>query len=303
MAGIHWRPEHGAYIAGSDDNGDLDHVVSVTTRGDNNVALASFTWPKLEEYLAVSNSSLVRMFDFTLLRHEAFSHWPDGPEAMIEASPTLFYRQKKAGEAAYTRGVQIILTVSVEPPKRSLTTSRRVVGVAARKSNTLSLLRTTGAIYALRRFRPIEKRQQTISTHTTTLCRSSCHLHFSDQEVLSKYKSDHEKYRISERGIECRAAWNLRGYEFVNEAGQIHAYICDLRALPYSEQLHWLSFNEEPKTGISERAFTNDFKGEFVTFQHPREVIISIMRWWDQDQVHWWTLRDDDLLHRRESSH
>ena len=69
---------------------------------------------------------------------------------------------------------------------------------------------------------------------------------FFRPEVLSKYKTDHDKYKITDRGINCRAAWTLRGYD-VNEAGQVHAYICDLRALPYSEQLHWLSLNEEPK--------------------------------------------------------
>jgi hypothetical protein len=47
--------------------------------------------------------------------------------------------------------------------------------------------------------------------------------------------------------VSCRSAWHLPGYD-VNEAGQIHAYICDLRQLPYSEQLYWQSFNVEPKT-------------------------------------------------------
>jgi hypothetical protein len=37
----------------------------------------------------------------------------------------------------------------------------------------------------------------------------------------------------------------------VNEEGQIHAYIVDLRNLPYEERLHWKAYNEPPKAGIT----------------------------------------------------
>jgi len=78
----------------------------------------------------------------------------------------------------------------------------------------------------------------------------------------------------------------------------VFAYICYLRSLPYNEQLHWKSYNEEPKAFISERAFINDFKGEFVSFQHPRAELLSILQRWQARRVEWWTLRDEDLLHR-----
>ncbi len=70
---------------------------------------------------------------------------------------------------------------------------------------------------------------------------------FFRPEVLLKYKTDRDKYTVGERDVQCRAAWYLKGID-VNEAGQVHAYICYLRNLPYSEQLHWASFNEEPKS-------------------------------------------------------
>ena len=89
----------------------------------------------------------------------------------------------------------------------------------------------------------------------------------------------------------------LKAYD-VNDAGQVFAYICYLRNLPYNEQLHWKSYNEQPKTAISERAFVNDFKGEFVTFQSPRSEVLSILQRWQARGVAWWTLRDEDLLHR-----
>ena len=103
---IHWRPEERAYCR-FDEHGDLDHVVSVTSQED--IGVVSFRWDPLQRYLAASNSVLVRMFDFTLLRRENFTAWPDEPENVINESDVFFYRQKvDPGKAAYTRGVQII---------------------------------------------------------------------------------------------------------------------------------------------------------------------------------------------------
>jgi hypothetical protein len=120
---------------------------------------------------------------------------------------------------------------------------------------------------------------------------------FFRPEVLSKYKSDREKYRVTSREVDCRASWNLKCYD-VNDAGQVHAYICDLRALPYAEQLHWASHNEEPKAGISSRAVTSDFLGQFTNHQDPRDNINNCLARWTENGVDWWTLQDEDLLNR-----
>jgi hypothetical protein len=59
---IHWRPEYRAYCR-YDEHGDIEYVVSVTTheKTGNGTSLVSFQWKPLEEYLAASNASLVRM--------------------------------------------------------------------------------------------------------------------------------------------------------------------------------------------------------------------------------------------------
>ena len=116
-------------------------------------------------------------------------------------------------------------------------------------------------------------------------------------EVLSKYKTDREKYIIGDRTISCRTAWTLRSYD-VNDAGQVFAYICDLRDLPHSELLHWKSYNELPKAGISKRAFINDFKGDFVDFQHPRNETFAILREWQQQNISWWKAGEEELFDR-----
>ena len=118
---------------------------------------------------------------------------------------------------------------------------------------------------------------------------------FFRPDVLLKYKSDTEKYVVSDRVIRCRSAWELRSYD-INDAGQVHAYICDLRRLPYEEQLYWKSFNEKPKTGISKRALVNDFKGEWVELTDPLLRIKTLLDRWKEKKVPWWTLRDDAAI-------
>lgn len=294
LAGIHWRPEQNAYCR-FDDNGDLEDVISITRhQSRDDVALVTFIWAALEEYLSIAGYVLVRMFDFTLLRRGQFTGWRDGPENVISVSDDLSYRQKLQADAAYTRGVQIIR------PRDAREISEQV---SSRWGG-----RNPNREYAT--FISEDWRHKKIAEISTDPAATTNYFIAKDNdlpfelspaffkpEVLSKYKTDREKYTVDEREIHCRAAWTLRAYN-VNDAGQVFAYICYLRNLPHNEQLHWKSYNEEPKTSISKRAFINDFKGEFVTFRSPRSEVLSILRRWQTRGVQWWTLRDEELLHR-----
>jgi hypothetical protein len=118
---------------------------------------------------------------------------------------------------------------------------------------------------------------------------------FFNAAVLDKYKADPEKYSLEHRSISCRNAWSLQTYD-VNSAGQVHTYIKYLGDLPYAEQVYWKAFNEKPKGGISKRAFTTDFEGNFdLEPDNLRDLQYLI------DQLHvadvkWFTLRDPDLV-------
>lgn len=294
LTGIHWRPEKRAYCR-FNEHGDLESVVSVSSREDKgrNIALASFKWEPLEEYLAASNASLVRMFDFTLLRRSGFSGWSYGTEQEINESPDFFYRRKvMPGYAAYTRGVQII------HPRRS--PQSIFTGITDGWFGTKDKQYAEFIAYDWRNTRVTKI--STDPTATTSNFEAEGNTlpfelspAFFRPEVLLKYKTDREKYTVGERDVSCRAAWHLEAID-VNEAGQVFAYICYLRRLPYEEQLHWFSFNERPKSNISERAFTNDFQGEFVSFVQPLQRVLSVVRHWLDDKVAWWTLRDEKLL-------
>lgn len=296
LTGIHWRPEKRAYCR-FNGHGDLETVVSVTSREDKDskIALVSFKWEPLEEYLAASNASLVRMFDITLLRSSGFSGWSDGPTQEINESPDFFFRRKvMPGYAAYTRGVQIIR------PHRS--PQAIFTGITDGWFGKKNKQYAEFIAYDWR-----NERVTKISTDPTTTTNYfqargnalpfELSPAFFRPEVLLKYKVDRDKYTVGERDVSCRAVWHLEAID-VNEAGQVHAYICYLRRLPYEEQLHWLSFNEPPKSGISERAVINDFQGEFVSFVQPLRKVQSIVQRWHDDKVAWWTLRDEELLER-----
>lgn len=294
LADLHWRPEKRAYCH-FNDHGDLEAAVSVTTREDkpSNIALVSFKWQPLEEYLAASNASLVRMFDFTLFRPSSFSGWSDEPPQRIYESDHFFYRRKvMPGNAGYTRGVQIIRPRSPE----KLIFTRMMGGWFGEKEREYAEF----IAYDWRNGR-IAKISTDPSATTNYFNVEGNSLPFElspaffRPEVLLKYKTDREKYTVGERDVSCRAAWHLKGID-VNEAGQVHAYICYLRLLPYDEQLHWLSFNEPPKTSISKRAFIHDFEGEWATFMEPLQKVLSIVRRWHDNKVAWWTLRDEKLL-------
>lgn len=296
LAGIHWRPEMRAYCR-FNEHGDLDPVVSVTSRKDKGrtMALVSFKWEPLEEYLAASQTSLVRMFDFTLLRRSGFSGWSDGAPEEFQESDHFFYQRKvMTGYAAYTRGVQIIR------PRRD--EKAIFTGMKQGWSGQKDKKYAESTAYDWR-----NKRVATISTAPSATTNyfdakdNSLPFELSPAffrpEVLLNYKADRDKYTVGERDVSCRAAWHLEGID-INEAGQVHAYICDLRRLPYTEQLHWLSFNEPPKASISKRAIANDFQGQFVTFMEPLRTVLSIVQRWRDERVMWWVLRNDKLLER-----
>lgn len=295
LAGIHWRPEHRAYCR-FDHHGDIEHVVSITNGhgGRENVTLVSFRWEPLEEYLTASDASLVRMFDFTLRRRGTTPSWGDGPEQNVEVSDDLFYRQKIAGQAAYTRGVQIIrprrpaaqVYADIRDNWRGRRGKQYVEFIAHDwRNNRITNISTDPAATT----NYFEAKNNTLPFELSPA--------FFRPEVLLNYKADRDKYTVRDREIHCRATWTLRAFD-VNVAGQVHAYICYLRDLPHAEQLHWASFNEAPKATISQRAITHDFKGEFARFSDPLSDILSIVHRWRNNRAPWWTLRDERLIER-----
>lgn len=299
LSDIYWRPEQRAYCR-FDDNGEFEHVISLTIEEEDQgrSTLISFRRDTLEEYLAASNSVLVRMFDFTLIPEGLGFNFRkcNEPENLINEGADFSYRQKvDPGKASYTIGYQII---RLGRPKLHVFSSIK---------NRMSGNPENGHYVTFIGYDWRNNRVANISTDptaTTNYFRTSGNPlpfelspAFFRPEVLLKYKADREKYTIDERvrSISCRGGWELRSYD-VNDADQIHAYICDLRHLPYVEQVYWSSYNEIPKSGMSERAIENDFKNNPYSIDNPLFRIWSIVAHWKEVNVPWWKLRDQVLL-------
>ena len=295
--GIHWREEQRAYCR-IGDNGDMEPVVSITnpsTRGG--LTLITCKREPLEQYLAATDSVLVRFFDFTMVKRGQFTSWRGGIRERNNETRFLFYVQCVHPDGhAFTRGAQVL---PVTTPKdilfRSITEPRS---------------RRSGRQYAS--FVALDWRNNKIEEISTDPESTTNYFEaeanslplelspaFFRAEVLSKYKADRDKYTIheAERLITCRGAWELKSYD-INEAGQVHAYICDLRNFPYQEQLHWKSHNEKPKGTISKRAFENDFQGTWSSRITALERVLHTLRRWVKQRSDWWQVRDEAILLR-----
>ena len=279
---IHWRPEEHAYCR-FDNLGDLEHVVSVTSREDNQTTkldLITFKRQPLEQYIAASDFVLVRMFDFMMLKKQTFTGWGGGAESVFPKERDFFYQQEYiAGRAGYIRGVQIVELSRAETDVLSSIVDH------AKKDYVefLSFDFRNNEIADI----PTEPSATTnyYEAHVNKLPYETSPSFFRS-EVLLRYTADRDKYTFAYRSLHCRDAWEIK-YD-VNEAFQVHVYICDLRRLPFEEQLYWKSFNEPPKATISERAFRHDFEGEWIDLAEPIEDIQSTLRRWHARKVSWW---------------
>ena len=297
---LHWQPHLHSYCH-FDEQGDIKHAVSISLCKDGHaVDLVSFQRALLEQYLAAANSASVRMFDFTRCSdRRSFRGWPDTPEATIRTDNTLFARQKiDPGKAAYTRGVQLIRTAR---PK--LTIMEEI------KSGSRDRCYAEFIACDVRHGQIADISTDPSSTtnyfeaHSNSLPFEVSPVFFR-AEVLSRYKNDRDKYSIIEeqRSISCRGGWYLKSYD-INEAGQVHVYIVDLQALPYQEQLYWKVFNESPRSGISERAFRQDIKGEWADISTPLEKLLSTVNSWAYADTPWWKPRGKTLAARVNTPH
>ena len=290
---IHWRAEHGGYCR-FDKNGDIENVVSISAKEDQNqTTLISFLRRPLEKYLAASNSTLVQLFDFTMYSPDKFSGWSNTKEEEIIVNDDFFYRKKIDGLAAYCRGVQIVRPAR---PRTEIFSAIRNLDDRFDEKRYESFL-----AHDWRNDRIVDiSTNPTATTNYFQTENNSLPFELSPAffrpEVLAKYNADSDKYTVSERYVSCRATWSL-SYD-VNEANQVHAYLCDLRHLPYSEQIYWKSFNEIPRAGISKRALEIDFLNRRTNHVNPIQNIHSVIHSWDSYEFPWWKLRDDVLLQK-----
>ncbi len=286
---LYWLAEASAYCRLNDD-GDVEPIIrlydlSVET-GENGAILATIEAEQLHRYMAVTETALVMKFDFTRYVSGGFAGWGEPQRGNIDEND-LFYDTGVQPGASFANGALIVrplLTTEMliaRANRRWDGTDKEYATYKAHDWKNKCLAEISCAPSALASY---FDKGSPLPFQTTPA--------FFKAEVLQKYKADPEKYRLEHRSIYSRGGWYLKSYD-VNEAGQVHVYLCDLANLPYREQLYWLSFNEWPKAGISTRAFQTDFEGSFSTFPDPLAHLKLEIAKLDKLQPDWWSPRGE----------
>ena len=277
----------------TDEHGDIEDVMRVTrveADGPGTNTVVAVRREDLQEFAAIAEMAIVTHFDFN--RYKSGHAWSDVERFEKCFDDTLLYEggvEKASG--SYVIGRQIVM-----PAEKPIEIARRFVDRAGNRQQRsyatfmVKELRTGDRVEVSCDPSELSSYFQADSDLPHELSAA-----FFRAEVLSRYKTDTQKYTLTDHGeIYCRDSWRLRSYH-VNDAGQVHAYLVDLNKLPHQEQLYWLSFNEWPKGDLSPRAICNDFKGEVYGEYDPLHSLKLKVEAMDTNPPPWWKPRGEEL--------
>jgi hypothetical protein len=295
LSDLHYLAERSAYCR-LDCHGDVEGVIRIVEiPADSGQmfggTIVTVAREALDRFTALTDSTVVRTFDFTRASLSRFGGWRDAHESTVTQMGDVFFRiHVEAGNASYIRGCQVVPSLTSKddimeefrPGSRKNEHYASFIAHDWKNQVVKEISCAPGA---------------TANYFTPSDLPFEVSPAFFRPEVLSKYKADSEKYRLDERTISCRGTWSLKSYD-VNEAGQVHTYLAYLRDLPYEEQLHWKAHNEPPKGTISHRAFLSDFEGSWDQPYDPLESLKEHVRELKEQLVPWWTLHSEDAIDR-----
>jgi hypothetical protein len=295
VSGVHHMPERRAWCR-LDRRGDIEDVIrvhNIEARGDYwGGTVVVIDRQLLHAYAALTHAALIWMFDFTRFRFSDFGGWKLTREQECTYEPGIFCRRgHQPGRASYIRGIQIC--PAAVPPEAAL---ENLWGSDRQADKQYA----TFIAYDWKhdRIAEISCAPEALANYfTESDLPFEITPAFFHPEVLLKYKSDRDKYRLTARSVSCRGVWHLKTYD-INEAGQVHTYLVYLGHLPYEEQLHWKQYNERPEGPISARAFTTDLEGKwhrgYDALPSLKEKLLELHK----RTVPWWTVRAEDLMDR-----
>jgi hypothetical protein len=288
---LHFIEERNAYCRLNED-GDIENVITVTeipgSDWHRGVVVTILT-KDFAEYMQLGGMGMVVFFDFTRTRRGSFSGWSNVTPINFSARDLFYHGGVMTGHGSYVNGRMIV--------RPAITYEEIVASRVAGRRGTAREYATFKAIN-LKTQEPIEVSCSPEALSNYFQKDSPLPLEMSpaffNAEVLHRYKADPDKYELRDRSIYCRGTWELRALD-INDEGQIHTYLRYLRDLPYKEQVYWHSFNEWPKGGLSERAITTDFKGEFYTEYDSLNYLKQKIRSLDEKPPDWWIPRGEAL--------
>lgn len=288
LLGLHLVPERSAYCR-LDENGDFEEVVRIHKLPDGRVV--TIKREDLDVLLLMLESSYVLLFYSPRFDPENFTSWGDGPEEHVSlVEESLYYRGRaNMGCGSYLRGFQVTAPVINERLRRRLMWE----SPEPKQYATFIVQDWKHGVVHECSCDPAQLGNYFVESDLPLQTSPA----FFRPEVLLKYKADPDKYQIEGRSIHCRGAWFLKSYD-INEASQVHAYLCDLNLLPYAEQLYWKSFNEAPKAGISARAYKSDFLAQWDTSPDPLASLKRRLQALNGSGITWWSLKNPQLPDR-----
>ena len=292
---IHFVPERAAWCK-LDERGNIHEIVKITEIQESDASdggvIVSIHRDSLCEYAALEDFCLMRKFDFTRFDPSNFIGWHQTPstQQISNDSSVLARLTVISGYGSYANGWQKI-DLANEDKANALDKHR-----LCSRSETKQY-----ATYIAQDWK--NSKVQEISCEPSCLANyfTESNLPFEltpaffDPEVLLKYKSDRDKYELTESSIGCRGTWHLKTYG-INDAGQVHTYLGYLGRLPYNEQLHWKQFNEKPKAPISDQTYKTDFEGSWDREYDPLTSLKEQLSDLGTQKCGWWELRDKNLI-------
>ena len=290
--GLHFVEERQAYCR-LDDKGDIQSVIKVyhdeTVDSWQDIRLVSILVKDLATYMALTSTSLVVKFDFTRFILGGFDNWGSGQQEHYDSDDLFYNFQIIPKRASYASGCFILHT--------QLSEADLIEEWKAEEDDT----RRKYATFKFHDWKNDRNVEASCSPdHTANYFIESdlpweVSPAFFNPEVLARYKSNPEKYTITDRTISCRNSWYLDTYD-INEEGQVHTYLRYLAKLPHEEQLYWKSFNEWPKAGISKRAYETDILGECPSEDDPLNNIRVVISRLDKFAPPWWKRRGQEMI-------
>lgn len=95
-------------------------------------------------------------------------------------------------------------------------------------------------------------------------------VHFRKQ-VLEKYYQEPSKYTVEDSMLHCGSLWGLSIDNHHDD--KVCAWLGDLgRDLPYTEQLHWQSYNIPPEGDVSKTYFKRQVLNQFADSEQPEHL-------------------------------
>ena len=103
------------------------------------------------------------------------------------------------------------------------------------------------------------------------------------REVLGKYFSEPDRYKISDGLLTCLSLWSC--YIDNDLDSHVIVFLGDLgRDLPYEERLHWRQFNVPPEGGVSRTNFRRSFLAQATS---PRAPDLTFRQEYSEFMANW----------------